>query len=81
MVVRFAKWGNSLALRIPAAFAKEIGAAENSAANLTVQDGKLIVSMVEEVPTFDLAALVARIDDANRHEEVRSGHAVGAEFG
>lgn len=81
MVVQFAKWGNSLALRIPAPFAKEIGATENSEAELTVRDGKLIVSLVEDVPTFDLEALVARITEANRHEETGSGPAVGAEFG
>ncbi len=41
MKVEFLKWGNSLALRVPKAFAQEIGASVGKAANMEARDGKL----------------------------------------
>jgi antitoxin component of MazEF toxin-antitoxin module len=35
--------------------------------------GRLVMAPVEDVPVFDLDALVARITDANRHEEIAAG--------
>jgi len=43
MKVAFQKWGNSLALRVPKAFADEIGASDGKAAEMTVSDGKLVI--------------------------------------
>ncbi len=81
MRVKFAKWGNSIGIRIPAAFAAEIGATENGSAELSVQGKCLVLEPVTGVPVFDLDALVAKITDDNRHGEVPSGNAVGNEFG
>ncbi len=80
MLVHLAKWGNSLAVRIPAAYAREIGASENSQADLSVQDGKLVLKPVRRGTRFDLDALVAGITGENRHEEVSTGAALGDEF-
>jgi len=80
VLLQFAKWGNSLALRIPAAFAREIGAHENGKAELTIEDGKLVVVPLKDAPEFDLDILVAQITDENRHEEINTGSAVGGEF-
>jgi antitoxin MazE len=41
MKVEFLKWGNSLVLRVPKAFAQELGASVAKAANMEVRDGKL----------------------------------------
>lgn len=79
MLVQFARWGNSIALRIPHAFAREIHAAEGTAADLTIQDGKLVVAPLE-LPAYDLADLVAGITDENRHGETATVAAVGNEF-
>jgi antitoxin MazE len=79
MVVQIAKWGNSLAIRIPAAHAKEIGLAENAKAELSVQDGRLVLMPLETIPDLDLDGLVAQITDDNRHEEISTGAAVGRE--
>jgi antitoxin MazE len=81
MLVQIAKWGNSLAVRIPAAHAKELGLAVNTKAELSVQNGKLVLTPLDEVPSFDLDALVAQITDENRHAEIETGPAVGEEFG
>jgi antitoxin MazE len=78
--MHFAKWGNSLALRIPAAYAREIGACENGQAELTIEAGKLVVAPLSKVPEFDLDALVAQITDENRHREIGTGPALGGEF-
>lgn len=80
MRIHFSKWGNSLALRIPAAYAKQIGAFENGSAELTIENGALIVSPVAEAPEFDLDALILQITDENRHDEIVTGPAQGAEF-
>src|SRR3984957_16484025 len=45
MKTEFVKWGNSLALRIPATFAKEVGASEGKTAEMTVEDDALIVKV------------------------------------
>ena len=79
MVMQFAKWGNSVALRIPRAFAKEIHASAGGSVDVTVQDGKLIVTPVA-VPVYDLAELVSRITDENRHGEISGSFAVDEEF-
>jgi antitoxin MazE len=80
MLVKFAKWGNSIGVRIPAAIAGEIGVMENTSAELTVQGHCLVLEPVTEVPVFDLDELVAKITDENRHEEIRTGFAAGNEF-
>ena len=79
MRVKFARWGHSVALRIPSSVVHEISAFEGAAADLSVQDGKLIVAPVQ-TPTYDLAELVAGITDENRHGEIKSTYAVGEEF-
>jgi antitoxin MazE len=79
MVITYAKWGNSLAIRIPAAFAKDIGATEGAAAEMSVKGGCLVIAPVA-VPTYELAELVSRITDENRHGEVGGHVAVGEEF-
>jgi antitoxin MazE len=78
MVVQFARWGNSIALRIPMAYAKDIGAAEGRCADISLRDGKLIITPVE-CPVYDLSELVAGITDENLHVETSTGSAVGNE--
>jgi antitoxin MazE len=80
VLVQLAKWGNSLAVRIPAAYAKEIGASENSQAELSIEDGRLVLAPMRDIPRFDLDTLVAQITDENRHEEIGTGPALGDEF-
>lgn len=81
MRVQLSKWGNSLAVRIPATYAREIGAAENCEAELSVENGRLVLEPVRALPQFDLAELVAKITDQNRHEEISTGEALGEEYG
>jgi antitoxin MazE len=80
MLIHFSKWGNSLALRIPAAYAREIGASPHGSAELTIENGSLVVSPVKQLAEFDLDLLVSQITDDNRHEEIVPGPAQGREF-
>jgi antitoxin component of MazEF toxin-antitoxin module len=47
---QFATWGNSLACRIPAALARAIAAAPGKAAAVSVQGGRPVIALVDDVP-------------------------------
>jgi antitoxin MazE len=76
MQTRVQRWGNSLALRIPKPFADDLGLADNGAVELTVSDGKLIVT-AGSCPK--LADLLAGITNDNRHGVEEWGRPVGKE--
>jgi antitoxin MazE len=78
MMTHVQKWGNSLALRIPKSFAAQAGLGENTAVDLSVADGKLIVRPRVEEPQ-SLNQLLAGITDENLHGEWDTGPAAGKE--
>lgn len=78
MKTRIQKWGNSLALRIPRPFAEESNLHEDSAVDVSVRNGKLVVVPIAE-PEFTLDQLVEQITPENRHDEVEAGGPVGNE--
>ena len=78
MKTRIQKWGNSLALRIPRPFAEESHLHEDSAVEVSVRNGKLVVApLVEPKPTLD--DLTEQITERNRHHEIETGGPVGNE--
>jgi antitoxin MazE len=79
MVVQFAMWGNSVALRIPNAFAKEIQATAGRAADVCVKDGTLVVTPIE-APAYSLDELLKGVTQENLHGEIGTVAAVGNEF-
>ena len=78
MLTKVQKWGNSIALRIPKAFADEIQIASDSAVELTVEDGKLVIAPVER-EAYSLEELLARVTPENIHAEIDWGERVGDE--
>ena len=78
MKTRMQKWGNSLAIRIPKAFATEIGLGEESEVDVSLKSGKLVVAPVEK-PGVTLKMLLAKITEENVHREVDTGRATGRE--
>ena len=72
------KWGNSLAVRIPAIFAETVGLEEGTIVDIKVAAGQLIVSLAT-VQRYDLQQLVDQITPENRHELVDWGKPVGKE--
>ena len=78
METRVRRWGNSLGVRIPKAFAHEAGLQENAPITLSLVDGKLLIEPVLVVG-FTLNDLLAGVTEQNVHAEVNTGPAVGAE--
>ena len=79
MVAKVQKWGNSLGVRIPKSFAAEVRVHAGSPVEMTVRDGKLIVSPMK-TRTYTLEDLVSRITPENRHDETDFGPPVGREI-
>jgi antitoxin MazE len=67
MKVKFLKWGNSLALRVPKAFAQELGATVGKPADLTVENGALVVKVVRKRRRYRLESLLDGITEENKH--------------
>ena len=73
------KWGNSLAVRIPKAFAADLGIDQDVPVDLSMEDGALIVRPSQR-DRYDLQSLLAQVTDENLHAPVDWGPAVGREL-
>ena len=70
-----AKWGSSLAVRIPKAIAEQWGVSEGSAIEMDSRgDGVLM-----RKKAYDLAEMLSRITADNLHPEQETGEAQGNE--
>jgi antitoxin MazE len=81
MKTEFLRWGNSLALRVPSAFAKEIGASAGKRAEMTVEDGALVVKVAapRRRRRYRLEDLIVGISHESYHREVDWGGTTGNE--
>lgn len=73
------KWGNSLAVRIPAAIALDLGLSAGSKIRVASNGVRLTVRP-EERQRASLDELVKAITPRNRHREVDWGEAAGKEI-
>jgi len=78
MLTKVQKWGNSLALRIPKAFAIDTQLENNSLVEITLEEDQIVITPVP-TPTWKLEELLAGISKSNLHTEVETGSAVGNE--
>lgn len=78
MIAKVQKWGNSLALRIPRAFAVNAQLANDSLVEINLEDGRLIITPVV-APRWTLEELLAGINESNLHAEIETGEALGNE--
>jgi antitoxin MazE len=78
MRIRVQKWGNSLALRIPKSFAVEMAIRQGAEVDLTLEEGRLVVTPLPHAG-YPLDALLARVTPDNIHREIDTGRAVGDE--
>ena len=78
MHTKIQRWGNSLGLRIPRAFAIEAGVDVGAEVALSVRDGTLIVRPTRRAK-YRLDDLVRKITAKNLHREVDTGTPVGRE--
>ena len=72
------RWGNSLALRIPKAFAEEISVREGDEVEMSVAKGRLVIAP-RPAREYHLADLVAEIRSNNLHGELATGKPQGNE--
>jgi len=79
MQTKIQKWGNSLGLRIPKAFALEANVAEGSTVDLSVENGNLLVRP-QRVRKYVLSQLLRKVKRSNIHGEVETGAAAGQEI-
>jgi antitoxin MazE len=72
------KWGNSLAVRIPQAIAKQARLNEGDFVALALdRDGSIVLRSAR--PKYQLTELVSRITRKNRHTETHWGEPKGEE--
>jgi len=68
MKTRVQKWGNSLAVRIPKAFADEMGMGPNAPVEMMLEEGALVIRPDRD-RAWDLDSLLAGVTDENIHAE------------
>jgi len=79
MQTKVQKWGNSLALRIPKSFALNMDIKQNEFVDLSIGDGKLIITPIIE-KEYSLKELLAGVSEDNLHGEFDTGIPVGKEL-
>jgi len=77
MQLNIARWGNSLALRLPTHIAKETRLEEGATVTLEVKDGKVVLTPVRK--RFKLSELLENMPDKTQSEEHDWGVPMGEE--
>ena len=83
MKVKIAKWGNSLAVRLPKRLAEEAGLGPEVELDVTVENGDLRLRRRIPIPRYTLEDMIAgmdRLGPGNESETVDWGPDVGAEI-
>jgi len=78
MKTQIQKWGNSLAVRIPKAFANDLGLDQDSTIELALEDGCLMLKPTA-LPKYELGGLLSRVTEDNCHGEYDLGGPTGNE--
>ena len=71
------KWGNSLGLRIPSVYAKELHLLDGSIVDIQRKENEIIISPVKKKKS--LKDLIQLITDENQHDEIDFGSPPGKE--
>ncbi|MBI5770669.1 MAG: AbrB/MazE/SpoVT family DNA-binding domain-containing protein [Verrucomicrobia bacterium] len=77
MKTAVARWGNSLALRIPRDVAEKSRLTEGVEVELAAKADGFVVR--RRAPSYELSALLAGVRPVNRHAEIATGAARGGE--
>ena len=73
------RWGNSAAVRIPAATLEAAGLKPDDPVEVREENGRIVIEKVQR-PKKNLQELIKGITPENRHEETDWGNPVGREF-
>ncbi len=78
MQTKIQQWGNSLAIRIPRAYAAHARVRKGAKVEIVAQDGRLTITpMSPSAPRLD--ALLRKVSPDNLHAAIDTGPAVGRE--
>jgi antitoxin MazE len=77
MLTKVQKWGNSIALRIPKAFADEMKMTPGSAVEMCIEGDKLTIKTASG-PDYTLEELLAGITPENLHKEIDLAKGIAA---
>jgi antitoxin MazE len=66
MVQSVLKWGNSLALRIPSAIAKQMDIEEGAELEVRVEGRRLVVEKADQLPEFSHSDFVRALSNARK---------------
>ncbi len=80
MRIKIQKWGNSLAIRIPKAFAKETNIENGSFVDLRIENQHMVIDPIENRQQYDLNSMLQNINESNIHAEIDFGEPVGQEI-
>ncbi len=72
------QWGNSLAVRIPRAFADQARVRKGTQVNLTLDKGRLVITPAQ-IKKVSLKKLLAKVTRSNVHPETEWGLPAGKE--
>jgi antitoxin MazE len=78
MLTKIQKWGNSLALRIPKAFAVDAKLKEQAVVEIKLVKGQIVITPVAP-PAPTLEELLAGVNKNNLHQAMDTGPAIGNE--
>ncbi|NCC04932.1 MAG: AbrB/MazE/SpoVT family DNA-binding domain-containing protein [Proteobacteria bacterium] len=78
MEAKTARWGNSLAVRIPNSIVKDCGLSENSLVDISLRKGEIVIKPMRK--RYALSELLAVITSENVHGEVGMDEPVGQEL-
>jgi antitoxin MazE len=77
MRAQIGKWRNSLAVRIPGTYAKDLDLKEGMDLDVSLVEGGILLR--PNPKEYTLQELVSRITPENTHQETNWGHALGRE--
>ena len=78
MQTKIKKWGNSLALRIPKAFALNANLRQNELVDISMDKEKIIITPIGE-KEYSLDKLLEGVSEDNLHGEFDTGGPMGKE--
>jgi len=76
MKTHVARWGNSLALRLPKVYAEQLEIKDNTEVDIHVENNKLVITMQDET----LESLLEKVQPEQIHKETDFGTPEGKEI-
>ena len=80
MITQIKKWGNSLAIRIPKSFAKEVEIKEGSRVDISIDEKKIVIEPAVKPEKYELKDLLAEVKESNIHKEYLKDSPCGKEI-